>query len=232
MAKNYFLPHAAADRQNWLKNFAAKLPTYAAKYGIAAADVTDTQNGAAFYNYWADYRNQYNEFVIKLTSYKNELGDGIDSGASAGVQPVTPIVAVAPAAVLPGIFKRATSIANVIKSKSSYVISDGNDLGIEGAQNIVNLTTMKPAIKLQLVAGGQPEIIWTKQGMDGIEISVDRGTGTFALLAFDTHPNYTDTAALPATGTSAVWKYKAIYHQGDVTVGAWSDVVSITVTGN
>jgi hypothetical protein len=34
-----------------------------------------------------------------------------------------------------------------------------------------------------------------------------------------------------AAGQSALWKYKAIYHQGDDRVGQWSDVVSIPVAG-
>jgi hypothetical protein len=62
------------------------------------------------------------------------------------------------------------------------------------------------------------DIGWTKQGMDSIEIWVDRGTG-FVFLAVDTVPGYTDTAPLPAAGQSALWKYKAIYHQGDDRVG-------------
>ena len=46
--------------------------------------------------------------------------------------------------------------------------------------------------------------------------------------------DYLDTAPLPAPGTSAVWKYKAIYRLGDDPArrdGQWSDVVSIPVAG-
>jgi hypothetical protein len=39
------------------------------------------------------------------------------------------------------------------------------------------------------------------------------------------------TAAMPPAGQSALWKYKAIYLQGDDRVGQWSDVVSIPVAG-
>jgi hypothetical protein len=35
---------------------------------------------------------------------------------------------------------------------------------------------------------------------------------------------------MPA-GQSALWKYKAIYRQGDDRVGQWSDVVSLPVAG-
>jgi hypothetical protein len=76
-----------------------------------------------------------------------------------------------------------------------------------------------------------PSIGWTKQGMDGLEILVDRGTGAFAFLALDTIPDYLDTAPLPAPGTSAVWKYKATYRLADEQVGQWSDVVGISVMG-
>lgn len=61
---------------------------------------------------------------------------------------------------------------------------------------------------------------------------VDRGDGKgFVFLAEDTVPGYTDTAALPASGASAVWKYKGIYREADVQVGQWSDVVSTPVMG-
>ena len=82
----------------------------------------------------------------------------------------------------------------------------------------------------EVIQAGQVVVGWTKQGMDGLEIHVDRGDGKgFVFLAIDTVPDYTDTAALPAAGQSALWKYKAIYLQGDSRVGQWSDVVSIPV---
>jgi hypothetical protein len=45
-------------------------------------------------------------------------------------------------------------------------------------------------------------------------------------------PDYTDTAAMPPGGQSALWKYKGIYIQADQRVGQWSDVVSIPVAGS
>ena len=75
----------------------------------------------------------------------------------------------------------------------------------------MDVNSLKPVLDVELDAG-QVDINWTKQGMDGIEIQVDRGTG-FAFLAIDTIPNYTDTQPMPAAGQSALWKYKAIYIQ-------------------
>jgi len=79
-----------------------------------------------------------------------------------------------------------------------------------------------------------PSIIinWVKQGMDALELWVDRGDGKgFVFLAIDSILDYTDTAAMPPAGQSALWKYKGIYIQADQRVGQWSDVVSIPVTG-
>ena len=96
--------------------------------------------------------------------------------------------------------------------------------------NMRHHLTLKPILNVALKAA-HPNVGWTKQGMDGLEILVDRGAGAFSFLAFDTIPDYLDTAPLPAPGASAVWKYKAIYRLGDEQVGQWSDVVSIPVAG-
>jgi len=229
MSKQPFMPRDDMGKQAWLKNFANKLPNYTAKYGIAAPDLTDIQNGSAAFDYWMDYRNQQNEFFAKLTKYKNEQRDGIAAGATPSVDPAPPAMAAPPTAVPPGIFARATSLAVIIKKKTNYTDADGSDLGIIGAEDTTDVNLLKPILKLQLINGGQPEILWSKQGTDGVEIYKDSGDGNFVLLAIDTYPNYTDTTPLPAGATSAVWKYKAIYRVNDSHVGQWSDVASITV---
>lgn len=50
-------------------------------------------------------------------------------------------------------------------------------------------------------------------------------------MASDTVSEYLSTAALPAAGASAVWKFKAICRFNDEQVGQWSDVASISVMG-
>src|ERR1035437_2721423 len=76
------------------------------------------------------------------------------------------------------------------------------------------------------------KIQWVKQGLDALELWVDRGDGKgFGFLAIDTIVPYVDTAALPAAGQSALWKYKGIYLQADERVGQWSDIVSLAVNG-
>ena len=126
--------------------------------------------------------------------------------------------------------QRLTALVARIKAHPGYTEAIGQDLDIIGAEQTLDTTNAKPALKLELQAG-HPNVKWTKGGFDALEIWVDRGTGTFVYLATDTIPDYLDTAPLPAPGQSALWKYKAIYRLSDQQVGQWSDVVSIAVHG-
>lgn len=225
-----FIPNTDAGKDLWLKNFASKLPQYAAKYNISAAEQTDITQASAFFAYWLNYKNQVDEFNKKLTTYKNEVRDGILPGAMASVLPAFPNLGAVPAVSLPGVFDRAASIGNRIKKHISYTSADGRDMGLEKPASIpVDLQTVKPVLGVRLVQDGDPEIMWVKKSMDRIEIHVDRGEG-YGFLTFDTYPNHIDVNMLE-TGTAAVWKYKAIYIKNDVRVGSWSDEVRITVTG-
>ena len=55
--------------------------------------------------------------------------------------------------------------------------------------------------------------------------------GHFSQLAINTEPNTADNWPLPPAGTSAMWRYKAIYLLHDEQVGQWSDVISVSVGG-
>ncbi len=230
MAKKSYLPRGDNDKAGWLTNFAAKLPTYSAKYGVTAAQVTDMQNSDACFRYWLDYKTIFQEFQSKVTAYKNELRSGVPAGATPSLAPVIPVPPAAPPAVPPGIFVRATAIGNAIKEHVDYVLSDGTDMGLEGAEDAIDTENVKPVLTITLVAG-VPRIKWKKQGLDGIEIHVMRNNAPYTFLAIDTVPDYDDTFPLPAAGQSAVWKYKAIYLFSDERVGQWSDEVSVTVMG-
>ena len=226
-----FVPQGDAGRDLWLKNFANKLPQYAAKYNINAADQTDISKSSAFYSYWLNYNNQLEEYNRKLRRYKNELRDGIEQGATPSILPAFPSPGAPPATVLPGIFDRAVSIANRIKKHIAYTSADGLDMGIESpvAAPVTDFENMQPVLKLRLVGGGQVEVMWTRKNMDSVEIHVDHGEG-YEFLSFDSHPNFTDPYSLEP-GETGVWHYKAIYIKNDKRVGLWSEDYSITVTG-
>jgi hypothetical protein len=85
-----------------------------------------------------------------------------------------------------------------------------------------------------LPSGARVGIPWGWSGyaafLDICEIQVDRSDSKgFAMLTFDTTPNYTDTTPFPTTPTK--WTYRAIYRVGDSRVGQWSKLVSVTAGG-
>jgi hypothetical protein len=226
MAKSYFLPADEPGKLQWINNFAAKLPTYGVTVGVSPAEMGQTTSDAVYFGFVMDAQNQHAKTTRDWTAYKNALRNGTTVGA----MPTTPALGAPPPPVPAGIFTRASALAARIKKHPGYTEAMGQDLGIIGAEQTVDPTAMKPVLNLTLHAG-HPNVGWTKSGMDGLEIWVDRGTGTFAFLTIDTVPDYLDTAALPAAGTSAVWRYKAIYRLNDEQVGQWSDIATIGVMG-
>ncbi len=184
---------------------------------------------AAYFHWCITAQTQIATYSQQWTAYKNAARNG--TAPTLGIAPVAPNLGTPPAAVAPGIFTRATALAQRIKKQPGYTESIGLALQLIGADQTIDFSAAKPVFTAGLDAG-QVTLGWTKQGMDGIEFWVDRGDAKgFVFLAVDTIPDYTDTAALPSAGASALWKYKGIYLHGDSQAGHWSDVVSLPVAG-
>ena len=128
MAKESFLPRTDSKKKDFQHNLGDKLPTYQAKYGISAAEVTDVNDGDEYFTYWLDVLNEINAFKEKITLFKNELRDGVAPGATAAIEPVAPVFAAPPTAVDPGIFVRSAALGNRIKKHKDYATSDGADM--------------------------------------------------------------------------------------------------------
>jgi len=159
MAKSYFIPADEPGKRAWLTNFAAKLSTYAATVGVTSAEVTQTTNDSAFFAFVCDAHNQHTKTTRDWTAYKNALRGGTNLGA----MPTTPALGTPPTAVPAGIFSRVSAIAARIKKHPAYTEAIGQDLGIIGAEQSVDPTTVKPILELTLQAG-RPNVGWTKSG--------------------------------------------------------------------
>ena len=147
--------------------------------------------------------------------------------------PAQPTSGTPPAPIVPVAkgWKFTASLVNRIKSHAAYELADGQDLDIEGAEEAgADSATTKPVSKAVRGSGGHVEVQWPKRGFTALKLEVDRGTGTFVYLATATEPHYVDTVTL-APGATALWKYRAIYRDGDQGFGQWSDVGSIAVVG-
>lgn len=228
MAKNYYLPADDSGKADLLEHFAAKLPQYAKILEISAADLASAQADAAAFRNTLQGQQRAQANAQQWTALKNLLRDGgTGSAAPPAAAPTPPSVPEVP----PGVIPRFTAQATRIKNHKNYTPAIGQDLGIVGAEQTVDPSAWKPVLGIKTQAG-RPTVAWTKGGADALEIWVDRGDGPgFAFLAIDLKPDYPDSFPLPAPGTSALWKYRAIYRLGDDQVGQWSDVISVTVGG-
>ena len=110
--KQYYMPAKALEKLIWLQNFANKIAGYATKYGIAEASVTDIQNGYEYIAYWMNYRNQYQEYLKKLSKFKDEL---MGTLGAASVAPAPPTFAAPTTSVAAGIFPRVKSVVDFMK---------------------------------------------------------------------------------------------------------------------
>ena len=227
MPKAYFLPTNEPGKRAWLNNFAGKMPTYAATVGVTPAEVTQLTADNLFFNYVCDAHSQHTKTTRDWTAYKHQAAHGDNLGDI----PVTPTPGTPPPTVPPNIFGRASTLAVRIKNHPNCTDAIAQDLGIIGPEVIIDPANMKPVLYLTLTAG-HPHVGWAKQGMDSLELQVDRGDGKgFVPLTITTNTDYADNSPLPAAGTSAVWKYKAVYRLNDAQVGQWSDVATIGVMG-
>jgi hypothetical protein len=126
---------------------------------------------------------------------------------------------------------RLSALVARIKASKNYTEAIGKDLWIVGSKQNIDPSAWKPALAIKIQAG-HPIIMWTKGNPAAIEILVDRGeSNNFIQLTINTEPNTTDNWPLPPAGTSAMWRYKAIYLLHDEQVGQWSDVISVAVSG-
>ena len=223
MSKQYYLPDADPARLAWSNTFGQKLPGHATALGLAPGDVSSVVNDVAFFAWLMAMNAIFTSESENWTSYKNLLRNG-PIGSPAGQTPAVTNLPAMPQLVAPGIFPRIMQLVRTIKSKPGYTDAIGRDLGIVGAEQIVDTDNMKPVVKLNFSAD-HVHLKWAKDDSNSIRIEADHGTG-FQLLAISTSAHYVDTTVPTAAAT---WKYRAMFMMHDELTGQWSDVVSINV---
>jgi hypothetical protein len=232
MPKSDFMPTDDNGKASLFVLFRDNVGQYLATLGIAATDPDIVQQAADATRFRAivDFCGNMQNAAQGWTAEKNYERDGGDSAPAGQIVPVLP--ADFPVAVPAGIVRRFRELVKRLKAIKNYTPTIGQALGIEGTvQTGPDLTILQAVLTLTIV-GNAVLIGWGWQGfsafLDMLEIQVDRNDGKgWVFLTYDTTPNYTDTALLPATPTK--WKYRAIYRVGDAQVGQWSNEVSVTV---
>ena len=224
MAKSFYIPNGDAARAEWLNNFSAKLSQHANNIGVMQKEVNEFKEDSTAFRYALDTMRLYRNEAKEWTAYKNKLSEGINDGKKVSLPSVTPLPK-APAGVNPGIFKRVRLLAQRIKAHPGYSKEVGEDLGIIGAEKILDLENAKPVLN-PVMKGGKVVVKWKKLGFDGIGLEKDTGNG-FKFITVDTRPDFNDPESIPST--PQVWRYRAFYRKGDKNVGKVSAVVSISV---
>ena len=230
MSTTYYMPTNDSGKADLLDHLANNLTHYQTALAISADDIASVLADALSFRYTLQSMFNMQAYGQAWTEYKNLSRDGA-LGFTSATWPAAPLLVLpTPAAVLPGIIPRLSSLVARIKSNKKYTSAIGQDLWLVGTHAPIDPTTWKPILSLQNNAG-HPTIVWTKGDSTAIEIWVDRGDEAgFVLLTMNTEPNTADGSPLPPVGTSAIWKYKAIYHYHDAQVGQWSDVISVAVS--
>jgi hypothetical protein len=234
MSKNDYMPNNDIHKAELFMLVRTNLPTYFSQLGITALlppVVRQSEDALAF-----DYLVRVQQTLVaagkEATSAKDRLRDGDLTAPNAPLSLIFPVAPGPPVPpVTPGVARRFREFVKWLKSQPAFTDAIGHALQLVGEEAVgADLSLAKPVLPLSL-DGGHVQIDWTWQGLAGqvnaLEIEVDRGSGTFAMLTIDTRPSYTDREPLPATGGK--WRYRGIFREDDQRIGLWSDVAQINV---
>ncbi len=235
MAKQDYMPTTDEGKATLFENFRDNIGGYLDVLGFHTAagdpiaEIVQQAEDAVFCRFVLNQTKVMQQCGQQWTAYKNEVFS-MTAGANHGEALEKPVLPVepqdAPSPVPPGIEDRFRALARRAKAQPGYNVNIGEVLGIEGAERDgPDLNTVAPNLKLR-TRGGRVEVVWNKQGMDAIELMVDRGDG-FGFAGVDLQPNYVDETPLPAVPET--WRYRGMYRKGGDRVGQWSPVVSIAV---
>lgn len=227
MAKSDYISLTDEGKASQFERFRDTIATYTATLGLTPALVTGQAADATAFRHILNHARSMQDAGSQWIGYKTNLLSGAELTVT---KPVTPSeVTPSPTTVAPGILTRFRDLVRQVKAATGYTEAMGTALGIIGPDSAdVDPATLVPAISLRL-NGGKVDVLWTKNGQEALEIQVDRGTGSFAMLAIDTRPDYSDTEPFPST--PARWKYRASYTHDAQRIGQWSNVAEITVGG-
>lgn len=210
------------------------LPTYFPQLALNSlmTPISRQSEDALAFDYFVRVQQTLVAAGKEATSARDRLRDGDLTAPNALLSLIFPVAPGPPAPpVTPGVVLRFREFVKWLKSQPAFTDAIGHALQLIGEEAVgADLSLAKPILPLSL-DGGHVQIDWSWQGLAGqvnaIEIEVDRGTGTFALLTIDTRPSYTDREPLPATGGK--WRYRGIFREDDQRIGLWSDVAQINV---
>jgi hypothetical protein len=231
MKKLYFLPNEESKRVLWFNNFSDKLKNvYATLFGISSTDADKIVAYASFYAFLISYLESLRTFSQDLTKYKNDFWNAALNTPNAAL----PTFSITPPATTPaeaGVYTIISNVIQTIKSHKSYTTSIGEDLGIVGNEQELDLDNLQVEIAASEQIDGV-KITFKKKGADGVDI-YGNPIGKFStieweLLGRDFHSPYLDSRPAEKAGVPEQRRYMARPVIGDAQVGKDSKPVTVT----
>ena len=244
MSKSFYLPPGDKERAPWVENFNIEFQAVAATLGFTPAEMAEMANMATAYAFVITTMNIFKSEFHEWTSYKDLLSDA-PIGSHLGPFPSLPTMPPIPVAVPAGIFKSIAKVVQRIKNHPNYDESMGRNLGIIGAEKVVDFDKVKPVITVRKVAATGITLDFVKGGMDGVIISLgtippqkvagSEDTGTteaegniiWTELARVSRSPFVDDYMNIKTNVPETRYYKMQYFKKDVLVGAESDIMRV-----
>ncbi len=211
-----------------LRNFYIKLISYATLLGFTPEELTEAKNDSIFWDFLMDADNKVSKYAKDFKKTKKLAKTGSKSEVLSGI-PDPPDLGSTPHLVPADILLRFRQKAAKAKASPKYTIAIGTDLGIESVHQAFDPQLGKPSLKIKINAG-RPILTYVKGNFKGLIIHKDVGDG-YVYLGTALKSKFNDMSNLPDPGTSAIWKYKAIYVWDDKETGHWSDEITIVVKG-
>lgn len=217
-----WLPIKPEEFAEWLENFNTKLPAFAAKYNISAAELGQLVRDLAWTQYWVQaklqtemQKKQINDYFDTITKEPNEP------------QPAEPTLSLPPSTpdpVPPGMRKRVRDIAAKIKGqKAIYNQADGEVLGIVGAA-ASRPENPRPTFELATLTNFSLQADYKKAGFKSIRFEYQHKGGAWQLAMIFTNSPGVFQVTPTVAGTAEQIFVRAIYLENNQPVGEYSDI--------
>jgi hypothetical protein len=206
MANSNYLPGTLAGLDSWADNFLAKLPTYAAAFGLSPAQVT------ALTNLITAQRTAYSALLAATANFHAKVDEAkvkrIDSiSSAAGIR----------------------AMVKIMKASPGYTTFGGEDLGIEADTPPPIPDNLQATIKAKVLPDKTVRITCVMDIADTYNVYCRRGAETeFTFIGYSTAPKFID-ARPNLNGAPEKREYKTVLVIKNAEVGTASDPTTVIV---
>lgn len=205
MPKDYYLPDADPELDEWADNYDTKLPTVAGSVGVSPGTLGDVSAAVS------TFKDSLNILNNKKAEQKAATED--KNAAKKALRDL----------VIP--------LNSDIKTDSGYTPAIGDTLGIIGTDDAFDPDAHQPELTAEAFPG-HVKLEFTKDPTDGVNLYTRlQGQPTWTYLARDTNSPYIDNRPLATPGQPEQREYHARGVINDEEIGQMSEIASVSFGG-